>query len=322
VPVRPSEERKRRRDGPLRLFYSYSHADERLLEQLLNHLALLRRQGLITEWYDRDIDAGDRWREEISRELEAADLILLLVSSDFLASDFCYEEEMKRAVERAARDDARVIAVMLRPVDGWETTPFAELQVVPRDARPITMWTNADEAWSNVASRIRAVVEERARENLPLELRPNKEALRLGAEVQSGAAGTDPATDARVDDVARALEDLFQQPERDDTANFVVVEADSSRNYYTQYVGDRGALWCEAVSNENLAPENALTDEQMSRLVAFGWSPPQGGSATNNWWYVADLPSPRDVAWLTVQTLAKVYGVPLEHPFDIRTSWT
>jgi hypothetical protein len=305
----------------LRVVYSYSHADERMLAELQKHLAMLRRRELITEWWDREIDAGERWRDEIARELDAADLIVLLVSSDYLASDFSYEQEMKRAVERASRGEATVIAVMLRPVDGWDALPVADLQVVPRDARPITMWPNADEAWSDVAAKIRGVVEERVREDLPRELRPDEEELRLGAQVQSGFdAGTDPTTAARVGEVAEALEELIRQPVREDDANFLIVQADPTRNYYTQYLGDKGAVWCEAVSNENLDPENALSDEQMSRLVAFGWSPPQGDNLSN-WWYVVDEPSPRDLAWLTVQTLDKVYGVALDSPFDVTKSW-
>jgi len=148
--------------APFRVFYSYSHSDSRMVERLRTHMAMLRREGLITEWYDREIEAGSKWRDEIERELEAADVILLLVSAAFLASDFCYEKEMIRAVERARRGEALVIGVMLRPVDGWDGTPFAGFQVVPRDARPISKWSNADEAYADVVERIRAALEERA----------------------------------------------------------------------------------------------------------------------------------------------------------------
>ena len=147
---------------PFRVFYSYSHADIRMLERLRTHMAMLRREGLITEWYDREIEAGSQWREEIERELEAADVILLLVSADFLNSDFCYQEEMARAVERAHRGEVLLIGAMLRPVEGWQGTPFAGFQLVPRDARPISKWSNQDEAYSDVVERIRAALEERA----------------------------------------------------------------------------------------------------------------------------------------------------------------
>jgi hypothetical protein len=148
--------------APFRVFYSYSHADLRMLDRLRTHMAMLRRAGLITEWYDRDIEAGGQWRDEIERELESADVILLLVSADFLASNFCYEQEMTRAVERARRGDALLIGVMLRPVTGWDETPFADFQLVPRDARPISKWSNADEAYSDAVGRIWGALEERA----------------------------------------------------------------------------------------------------------------------------------------------------------------
>jgi TIR domain len=133
-----------------------------MLERLRTHMAMLKREGLVTEWCDCEIEAGSRWRGEIERELEAADVILLLVSADFLASDFCYEKEMMRAVARARHGEALVIGVMLRPVDGWDATPFAEFQLVPRGARPISKWSNADEAYSDVVERIRAALEEHA----------------------------------------------------------------------------------------------------------------------------------------------------------------
>jgi hypothetical protein len=129
-----------------------------MLERLYAHMVMLRREGLITEWHDGAIDAGTEWRGEIARELEAADVILLLVSADFLLSEFCYEREMVRAVERAHQGDAVVIGVMLRSVEGWERTPFAEFQVVPRDGRPISKWSNADDAYTHVVEKIRAVV--------------------------------------------------------------------------------------------------------------------------------------------------------------------
>jgi TIR domain-containing protein len=145
--------------APFLVFYSYSHADVRMLDRLRTHLAMLRRHGLITEWYDRDIEAGAQWRDEIAAQLDAADVILLLVSADFLASDFCFEDEMTRAVERADRGEVTLIGVMLRPVDGWQETPFARFQMVPQDARPITTWSNADTAYSSAAKSIRLAEE-------------------------------------------------------------------------------------------------------------------------------------------------------------------
>ena len=115
---------------PVELFYSYAHRDERLHKRLETHLSVLRQQGVITEWHDRKIVAGTDWKQSIDTHLMTATVILLLISPDFLASDFCYGVEMQRALARHAAGDACVIPVILRPVD-WQGTPFAHLQCVP-----------------------------------------------------------------------------------------------------------------------------------------------------------------------------------------------
>lgn len=293
--------------GPFHVFYSYSRADRRLLDRLRTHLALLRRHGLITEWYDREIEAGADWRGEIQRELETADVILLLVSASFLASDFAYEEEMLRAVERAERGEAIVIAVMLRPVDAWERTPFAKFQLVPRDARAITTWSNADAAYTDVAASIRKALEARIRSDTP-EL--------VGHEIAAPGAGdisaNTPAAD-RAAEIAGALRALIEKP----VTEFVVVVGDPEANYYTQCFAEQGSFWCEAVANEFLLPAHALTSGQNSQLAEFGWNPP--GSDQRNWWCVREELS--DVCALFVRTLSEIYGVPLETPFQIERSW-
>lgn len=140
------------------VFYSYSHVDETLRQQLETHLALLRRRGAIREWHDRKIPPGSPIDPAIADVLESADIILLLISSDFLASDYCYDKEMARALERHRAGEAVVIPIILRPVD-FEDSPFAGLLALPTDAKPITTWPNRDEAWLNVAKGIRGVCE-------------------------------------------------------------------------------------------------------------------------------------------------------------------
>jgi hypothetical protein len=110
---------------------------------------------LIVEWHDRRIGAGDFWSKEIDAHVRTARIILLLISSDFLASDYCYGIEMKIALERHSRNDAVVIPIILRPVD-WSDASFAHLEALPRDAKPITLWPNRDEAFADVARGIRA----------------------------------------------------------------------------------------------------------------------------------------------------------------------
>ena len=114
---------------PLKVFVSYSSKDEEFRQELETHLSLLRRQGAIDAWNFRKIMAGEEWDGVIANEFEAAELILILVSADFLASDYCYEVEMVRAIERHENGTARVIPVVVRPVD-WKSAPIAKLQGV------------------------------------------------------------------------------------------------------------------------------------------------------------------------------------------------
>jgi len=144
---------------PVKLFYSYSHSDEDFRKELEKHLSLMRRNGEIAGWHDRDISAGTDWKDSIDEHLESAQIILLLVSADFLASDYCYEIEVKRAMERHARGEARVIPIILRNCD-WSSAPFAKLQALPRNARPIKSWGDPDEAYKDVATGIRKAVAE------------------------------------------------------------------------------------------------------------------------------------------------------------------
>lgn len=139
------------------LFFSYLHKDEALRDQLEVHLSALKREGAISTWHDRRITAGDELGQRIDEQLECADIILLLVSPDFLASDYCHNVEMERALARHAEGSARVIPVILRPCD-WQHSPFASLLAAPTDGRPITRWPDQDEAFLDVVSQIRAAL--------------------------------------------------------------------------------------------------------------------------------------------------------------------
>ena len=137
-----------------KLFFSYSHADEDLRNQLERQLAILKRQGIVELWHDRRIGAGAEFAREIDYHLEEADVILLLVSADFLASDYCYDREMKRALERHDKGSAVVIPVILRAC-AWHGAPFGKLLATPPDGRPVTQWPDRDQAFLEVAIAIR-----------------------------------------------------------------------------------------------------------------------------------------------------------------------
>lgn len=142
--------------APINVFYSCSDSptDAPLLEQLERHLSALQREGLIATWHKRLIVPGSVRQEELDSHLNTATLILLLVSSDFLASDYCYGTEMQRALQRHAAKEAQVIPILLRSCV-WQSMPFAALEVLPTGAKPITMWRDRDAAWTNVVMGIR-----------------------------------------------------------------------------------------------------------------------------------------------------------------------
>ncbi len=142
---------------PISAFLSYSHKDEVFRQELVTALATLERTGLIACWHDRRLIPGQEWEPRISEELLSAGLILLLISSDFIASDFCYNIELEQAMDRHARDEARVIPILLRPAD-WKGTPFARLQVLPSDAVPVTDWRSRDAAYLDIVQGIRRAI--------------------------------------------------------------------------------------------------------------------------------------------------------------------
>jgi hypothetical protein len=154
--------------APISLFISYSHKDEKLRQSLDDHLAALQRQGVIQPWHDRKIMAGQEWAGAIDENLATADIILMLVSAPFLASDYCSNIEMRRALERHDRGEARVIPVILQPAD-WRSTQLGRLQALPANAKAVTTWSNRQEAFLSIAQGIREVAEamRRARSSVP-----------------------------------------------------------------------------------------------------------------------------------------------------------
>ncbi|MDC0683331.1 protein kinase domain-containing protein [Sorangium atrum] len=163
------------------VFISYAPADRSHLEALEAHLASLKRQGLVSTWHRGRIGPGARRDESIAAELSSAEVVLLLVSEAFLASDSCYERELGRALERHRSGEARVVPILVRACD-LEGTPLAELQALPRDGTAVASWANPDEAWREVVQGIRAGVEEAAASARP------KAAL-AGATALPGALG-------------------------------------------------------------------------------------------------------------------------------------
>lgn len=147
---------------PARVFLSYAQEDVKLRDELEKHLAGLRRSGHVLVWHDRMIGPGRDRSGAIDAQLEAADIILLLVSSSFLASDYCFEVEVAKALERHRNGQARIIPVLVRDCD-WTGAPFGHLQAVPYEpgagAKPVTAWSDHDAAWASVARALRSLLE-------------------------------------------------------------------------------------------------------------------------------------------------------------------
>ena len=141
------------------IFVSYSHKDQVLREELDTHLAMLKRQGVIDVWHDRRIRAGEAIDQAIDAALERAQVILLLVSPDFIASDYCYEREMARAMERHQAGEARVLPIILRPCE-WHPAPFGQLMALPNDGKAVVKWPTLDDAFLDVVKGIRQAVGE------------------------------------------------------------------------------------------------------------------------------------------------------------------
>src|SRR6266849_2759431 len=200
----------------VKIFFCYAHEDEYLLIQLQMHLRPLEREGLIEFWYDRNISAGTEWEREISEQLNTAQIVLLLVSPDFMNSDYCYAVEMKQAIQRYERNEACVIPVILRPVY-WQIASLRILQALPTDAQPIVdrNWHTLDEAFYNVTEGVRRAVEEiiakqRLEEgNTLLNLKRDEEAL----EAYEQAIRFDPNNTVAYNGKAATLDALSRYQE-------------------------------------------------------------------------------------------------------------
>ncbi|WP_437726829.1 SUMF1/EgtB/PvdO family nonheme iron enzyme [Sorangium sp. So ce861] len=195
---------------PIDVFISYARKDAALLGELVTHLALLKRTGLVRTWHDREIEAGADWEAEILDRLDAARVVLLLVSADFLASPSCWDREMERAMERHAAGAARVVPILLRACD-WKAAPFAALAALPDGERPIQSWPDRDEAWADVVIRLRGLLEKLA-PSLPAASSapsyPDAETRRLAEELERARARQRALREAGMDD-AEAREEVL-----------------------------------------------------------------------------------------------------------------
>ncbi|HLG65989.1 MAG TPA: TIR domain-containing protein [Ktedonosporobacter sp.] len=144
---------------PLKLFLCYSREDEALRKQLERHLEPMRREGLIHVWCDREISAGKDFLQEIKLHLDTSDILLALVSPAFMSSNYCYDVELQRALDKRIFGELHIIPVIIKPVE-WKNTSLGMLQALPLDGKPVTKWKPIDEGWQNVAQGVRKVAQE------------------------------------------------------------------------------------------------------------------------------------------------------------------
>ena len=188
-----------------KLVFSYSHVDETLRNELEKHLSPLKRQGVIETWHDRRIVAGQEFDKRISQHFEEAELVLLLVSPDFINSDYCYDVEMMRAVDRHNLGQAIVIPVILRPCH-WHDLPFGKLVAATPDGKPVTQYPSLDEGFFHVVSAIKGA----------LKMLPNSAGAAPGAPAgPSVAAPVQPVVSAAPRSSNLRIKKKFSDRERD-----------------------------------------------------------------------------------------------------------
>jgi hypothetical protein len=200
-----------------KVFISYSHQDQALRQELDKHLSNLKRQQVISSWYDGDIIPGTEWRPQIIERLNSAEIILLLISADFMASDFCYSVELAQAIARHEAHQAHVIPILLRPTD-WEGAPFAKLQMLPTGARAVTKWPSHDEAFEDVVQGIKKA----------LSVAPTNRHLNVAdsAAIPSIPRSTSPSTPAAkpstLKPIARKIPEMGQTFLSDQDRNWII----------------------------------------------------------------------------------------------------
>jgi hypothetical protein len=172
----------------VKLVYSYAREDEKLRDKLQVRLEPLQQEGKLDQWYDRHTLAGTPWHEMIQKRMREADIIVLLISDDFMASKYVQDHELPLALERHESGEALVIPVLVRPTSFWEHSMLAKIEALPRDGKPVTTWENEDEAWSDVARGLKNAVDARlASPGVKRTRRVQQAALLVGSSIVTAA---------------------------------------------------------------------------------------------------------------------------------------
>ncbi len=148
---------------PLHIFFSFAHEDRTFRDTLDTHLSIFQRTGMIDDWHKHEIPPGSDWHDFVEKQLDQADIILLFITPDFIASNYCYHVQMKRALEKLESGEVRVIPIVFRPTP-WYDLPFTKLQALPTSEKealkPVSEWKNRDQAFVEIVAGIKKVIEE------------------------------------------------------------------------------------------------------------------------------------------------------------------
>lgn len=240
----------------IEVFCCYAREDRLLLLELKTHLTPLQREGLITLWTDTDIDAGVEWEKEIHRHLNSAQVILLLISPDFIASDYCYSIEMQRAIERYQAGEVSIIPVILRPVS-WQEAPFGKIQALPTDAKPVTSWSSREDALYDVVKGIRKAVMKLKGESLS------------GSSVTPSSSVPPQTTTAPIKEQARPRED--HQPTGDSLVTIFQGPSLREQEYDIEKL-DPEDVW-ENIQQKNIPSSLHVLEESVSSRINSTWLP-------------------------------------------------
>ena len=194
-----------------KIFISYSHKDETHRGELEVHLAMLKRKELVSVWHDRKIVAGDDWKNEIDNNLESADIILFLISPDFLASEYCYDIEVKKAMERHQAGLAKIISIIVRNCD-WHDCDFSKFQVLPKDAKPIALWEDKDSAWVDVTNGLKVQIADFVQKSITTEIIFDKEKFQPVSDITEWLDDTEVLLTHRKVNKVR-LNDVYVSPD-------------------------------------------------------------------------------------------------------------
>lgn len=249
-----------------KIFISYSHKDDGYRNALETHLSSLKRNGHVRSWSDRRITAGEEWKGKIDENLALADMILLLVSADFTASDYCYDIELAHALQKHEEGKAVVIPIILRHCD-WHDTPLGKLQALPRDANPVSVWNDSDEAWLNVVLGIKESLKEIAAKAALVPRQSNIWNGFLTEEFSSWLNDTEVELSHRRSDKVR-LSDVFVWPD--------LKRLDGDIDKMTRSVDSESILHREGwwlIFGDEQSGKTALAKQYVNELLARGWMP-------------------------------------------------